>query len=218
MNGRLILSFLRDLKKNNDREWFQAQTKRWHEAREEFRLFVESLLDGLQTTAPDWAQHTAADCVFRIHRDMRFSKDKTPYKTNVSASLGASGRSVSEPGFYVSIEPGGKSMLAAGLYQPSPGELNSIRSAIAQDATPLRKLITSIAPGFPDGINGDRSKTVRGFRPDHPAYDLIQIKSFCAWREYPDSAVLNGTFTSDAKAALASSVPLCRWIDSVIKK
>lgn len=215
MNSRLVLDFLRDLNQHNDREWFQSQAERWQEVREEFRQFVESLLDGLASTAPDWAQHSAADCIFRIHRDLRFSKNKTPYKTNVSASLGANGKSVHDPGFYVSLEPGGKSMLAAGLYQPTPGELNAIRTRLASDAASLRRRLASapLRRVFPDGLNGDRSKSVRGIPPDHPNFDLIQVKSFIVWREFPDAEVEAGDFAKAARAAARTVVPLCRWLD-----
>ena len=210
-----ILDFLRDLKAHNDREWFQSQTTRWHHARDQFKAFVETLLDSLSESAPAWAGHDAADCIFRLHRDLRFAKDKSPYKTNVSAFFSAAGRSVHDPGFYVSLEPDGKSMLAAGLYQPTPGELSTLRAAIAADARPLRQILAAakLRKAFPDGLNGEKSKTVRGYRPDHPAWDLLQIKSLIVWREFSDHDIQNGTFAKLARPALQSSLPLCEWLD-----
>ena len=211
-----ILSFLRDLQRHNDREWFQSHSERYADARVIFRDFIGDLIEGLAKDEPAWAQLDPAKCVFRIHRDLRFSKNKTPYKTNFSASLAAGGKITASPGVYVSIEPGGKSMVAGGLYQPSPAELLQIRTRLAADPAAFRALLAArpCRRCFPEGLNGERSKAVRAFRPDHPAYDLIQVKSHIAFRTLPDTEVLAATFAKSALACCRSLIPLCRWLAS----
>lgn len=214
MNIQPIVSFLRDLARHNDREWFQGQADRYADARLIFKEFVGELIEALAKDEPAWAELDPAKCIFRLHRDLRFSKNKTPYKTNFSASLSAGGKSVDAPGVYVSIEPGGKSMVAGGLYQPTPAELQLIRTRIAADPAEYRALLKARAfqKYFPEGLNGDRSKVVRGYRPDHKAYDLIQIKSHIAFRTLPDEDVLAKTFAGTVAGSCRALIPLCRWL------
>jgi len=212
----LVLAYLRDLKKNNHREWFEANRPRFDAAREEFKRFVQTVIDALGEVEPAWGRHDAADCLFRIYRDVRFAKDKTPYKVSFSASIGDHGKSVHDPGVYVAIEPDGQSMLAGGMYQPTPTELVHIRARIAQDPAAFRALASdkTFRKYFPEGINGDRSKTVRGYRPDHEAFDFIRIKSHCAFRHLPDPEIEAKSYPALAAKSLAALVPLCRWLKS----
>jgi uncharacterized protein (TIGR02453 family) len=213
-NAKLVLAYLRDLKKNNDRDWFHASKDRYDEARAEFKSFVQDLIHDVAKAEPAWAHLDAGDCLFRIHRDLRFSNDKTPYKTSFSASISHGGKSVHDPGVYVQIEPDGNSMLAGGLYQPTPAELVHIRSRIAADPSVFRSLARSrsLLRHFAAGINGDTSKTVRGYPPDHEAYEFIRIKSFCAYQNVADRDVEATSFPAFAGKALTALVPLCRWL------
>ena len=149
MNAQPILSFLRDLKRNNNRDWFQSQRERYDEARMIFKDYVAGLIEKIGRDEPAWAHLDASKAIFRIFRDVRFAKNKDPYKTNMGAHLTGGGKVVDAPGVYVSIEPGGQSMIAGGLYMPSPADLvtqlspRSIRSL----AQVVRSELPATAPG-----------------------------------------------------------------------
>lgn len=218
MNAQPILSFLRDLKKNNNRDWFQANRERYDEARFAFKDFVTRVIEQIGEDEPAWAQIDPAKAIFRIFRDVRFSKNKDPYKPNMGAHLtaGGKGTEVDAPGVYVSIEPGGQSMIAGGIYMPSPADLAQIRRRIDEDASRYREILKERAfrKYFPDGLNGDKSKIVRGYKPDHPAYDLILVKSPIAWRHVPDAEVLDKRFEANVVGAFRAVIPLCRYLNA----
>jgi uncharacterized protein (TIGR02453 family) len=215
MQAGPVLSFLRDLKKHNDREWFERNRPRYEEARLIFKEFVAEVIGKVAADEPAWANIDAGKAIFRIFRDVRFSKNKDPYKTNLGAHLTGGGKVVDAPGVYISLEPGGQSMIAGGLYMPSPADLAQIRRRLAEDAEPYRVILKDRAfrKHFPDGLNGERSKLVRGVKPDHAAYDLIQVKSHIAWRNIPDAEVLDKKFTAAVVGAFRALIPLCRHLD-----
>ena len=129
MISKGIVDFLKALEKNNNREWFQ-QNRDWYEkAKTEFELFVNSLLHELRLIDPGLSLISAKDCIFRIYRDVRFSKDKTPYRYHLAFSIGPGGRQLTEPGYYVHFEPG-NNFIAGGIYRPEPEKLAAIRQEI----------------------------------------------------------------------------------------
>ena len=118
----IILDFLSKLKENNNREWFQANKKFYEEAKSEVEAFVDDLIPRMAAFEPSLKYVTAKECMFRIFRDVRFSKDKVPYKTNMGAWITKGGRKSPGPGYYLHIQPG-ESMLAGGVYMPEPDKL-----------------------------------------------------------------------------------------------
>ena len=127
-----VFKFLKKLKKNNNRDWFKANKNEFDSARADFIEAVDRLITGLSRFDPDMAGTNAEDCVFRIYRDVRFSNDKTPYKTAFGAAMQPDGRSCGIPGYYLHISPG-ESLLAGGAYQPPGPQLKKIRNRIAGD-------------------------------------------------------------------------------------
>ena len=132
------LAFLRDLKAHNDRGWFESNRPRYEAARAAFEGLVGDLISRFGAV-DDLCGASPRDCVFRINRDIRFSADKSPYKTSMGALLGPSGRKSGVRSYYLHLEPDGNSMLAGGLHSPEPGELAKIRRAIEEDAHPHRR-------------------------------------------------------------------------------
>jgi uncharacterized protein (TIGR02453 family) len=112
----IIFEFLKDLKTNNNREWFQANKDRYDRAKREFESFINDLIPMIRTIDPLVDMVTAKDCVFRIYRDVRFSHDKAPYKPNMGAYIARGGKKSEMAGYYVHFEPG-ESMLAGGFYR-----------------------------------------------------------------------------------------------------
>ena len=124
-----ILQFLRNLEKNNNREWFNENKMLYQEAQQDVISFVEKLIEEMADFDEEMGKLDAKKSVFRIYRDTRFSKDKTPYKTNFGAGLGM-GKGNKISGYYLHIEPG-KSFLAGGVYNPEPSVLKTIRHEIS---------------------------------------------------------------------------------------
>ena len=214
MDAAFILKFLADVGQNNDREWFATQTERYQTVRAEFQEFVGEVLSNLADVRPAFGELDPAKCIFRIHRDVRFSKNKTPYKTNVSAVIGVGGKNTDDPCGYFQLEPGGRSMVACGLYQPNAAELHQVRQRIAAAPATLRSILRGMKKHYPDGLTGERSARLRGFTPDHPAYDLLIFKSFVATRTFSDEAVKAKTFSAQMKASLRAMLPLLDWLEA----
>ena len=140
MNFEKALKFLKDLSKNNNREWFEKNKSRFTECKDEFEGFVSVLLDDMIQFDSSLAGLNPKKLIFRIYRDVRFSKDKTPYKKNFSAGFSAEGKGMGTPGYYFHIQPNGESFVAAGLFQPVPENLAKIRQEIDYNGDQLKKI------------------------------------------------------------------------------
>jgi len=124
-----LFSFLDNLSKNNSREWFEENRKTYNQLRQHFSDVVSLLIHELQSLDPYIRGISAKDTIFRINRDIRFSPDKSPYKTNMGAYIASGGKKSGLPGYYLHIEPG-KCMIAGGMYMPPSKELNILRKLI----------------------------------------------------------------------------------------
>jgi len=213
-----ILSFLGDLGKNNDREWFEANRGRYDEARGAFLGLVGELLGGLAAVDETVGGVSPAECVFRINRDVRFSKDKSPYKANMGALLGPLGRKSGARSYYFHLEPGGNSMLAGGLYAPEPAQLARVRDAIARDPKPLKRILSR--PDFVaafGGLAGESLKTApRGYPEDHPEIELLRKKQFLVVRSLSDAAAARSDLVPRAIEAYRAMKPFLVWLESVL--
>ncbi|WP_031428655.1 DUF2461 domain-containing protein [Flavimarina sp. Hel_I_48] len=186
-----IFKFLNALKENNQREWM-AENKPWYLKNEALlKSFYGEIQDGLNTF-----DHIEKTKVFRIHRDVRFSKNKTPYNVHRSASFSREGAH-RRGGYYLRIEPGGKSRMAGGFFNPNPADLKRIRKEFEVDAAPIRTILnaTKFKKAF-SGLNtNNQVKTApRGFDIENPANDLIKNKSFVVSHSFSDQEVLSANF------------------------
>lgn len=185
--------FLKQLKKNNNRDWFNNHKDTYIAELAHLEAFADALLiemnkhDVLET-------ETGKKSLFRIYRDTRFSKDKIPYKTHFSGSFKRATK-LRRGGYYFHIEPGG-SFLGGGFWAPEPKDLKRIRDEIAYDDAPLRKILKS--KSFVDtfgSIEGDKVQNApKGFPADHPAIDLLRYKQFLLVRKFTDKEVLSPDF------------------------
>ena len=180
------LQFLRDLKANNNREWFQANKKTYDGIRAEMNLFYQDIMQRLN-------QHDEIEKLkmFRIYRDVRFSHDKTPYNPHFAGSFSRSGRRL-RGGYYLRIRPG-ESFLAGGFWAPNKEDLFRIRKEFELDDQEIREVLSNkeFKKHFGSELKGDEVKTApKGFNKEHPAIDLIRKKGFVAVREFTDREVL----------------------------
>ena len=126
---KIVLDFLAQLQENNTREWFQLHKKQYDEAKKEVESFVNSIIPAIAKFDESVKYIEAKDCMFRIFRDVRFAKDKSPYKTNMGAWITHAGRKGTGPGYYIHLQPGG-SFISVGVYMPEPEQLKKIRKEI----------------------------------------------------------------------------------------
>ena len=176
-----VLPFLRDLSKNNNRDWFNANKEEYLRAKVEFDLLVEAMIAELQVFDPNVAGATAKNCVFRIYRDTRFSKDKTPYKNHMGAYMIGGGRKSALPGYYVHIEPGG-SFIAGGMWKPGPDKLKAIRREIANFPEDITAIIEdkTFSSKYSMYTEDKLSRPPQGFSADLKQIELIKNKHFIA--------------------------------------
>jgi uncharacterized protein (TIGR02453 family) len=190
------LTFLKNLQKHNNKPWFDANRKAYDAAKADFTQFVRQLIDGTAAFDPTVQHLQPKECMFRINRDVRFSKDKSPYKTNMGASINKGGKKISAAGYYFHCEPGGKSFIAGGIYMPMPPDLVKLRQEVDYNWKDFQKIVKTKA--FKD-IYGDLEKTgemtlsrpPKGYEADNPAIEYIKLKSYIASANLTD-AVLTG--------------------------
>lgn len=190
-----LLSFLSDLKNNNTREWFAENKERFLEQKSAFDQFTIQLIS-MFAEFENMDGVELKHCSYRIYRDVRFSKDKAPYKTWFSASFSEGGRKSGLMDYYVHIEPGGKSFLGGGMYDPTPEQLALFRQEIDYNAKHLKGIIQSptFLQVFGEPVGDSLKKMPKGYEVDHPEIELLKKKQLFFWRKYSDSELTNPLF------------------------
>jgi uncharacterized protein (TIGR02453 family) len=189
-----IFNFLDKLKKNNNREWFNDHKDQYVEIHEQVISFADSLLSEMKTH-DEIATISGKKSLFRIYRDVRFSKDKAPYKNHFSGSLQRASKWL-RGGYYFHLEPDNV-IIAAGFFSPSKEDLLRIREEIAADDQPMRQILndSSFKKTFGD-LEGEQLKTApKGFDKEHPAIDLIRFKQFYFTHKYSSKEVQDSNFS-----------------------
>ena len=192
---KFILSFLKDLAKNNDREWFQDNKQRYQQAHAAFITLMGNLIDKIGKFDPDIATLDPKKCVFRIYRDVRFSKSKTPYKNNFGANMSPGGRKSGLASYYIHIQPGA-SMLAGGMYHPEPENLARIRQEIDYNPGILSEILRSSAFRNQFGeMKGEKLKRPpKGYDPEHLNIEWLKHKDFIVYKSISDRELMGKNF------------------------
>jgi uncharacterized protein (TIGR02453 family) len=179
MNLKKSYDFLCDLQINNDRDWFHKNDKLYKEAKKEFELFVEKLIVMTREFDSSIGLLAAKDCTFRIHRDVRFSGNKDPYKTNMGAYIVRGGKKSPFAGYYMHLEPEG-SFIGGGIYMPEPQVLNALRNEVFENTDEFKKILNEkeFKKIFPE-IYGEKLKTApKGFPKDFEDIELLKFKHY----------------------------------------
>lgn len=209
-------TFLKNLEANNNRDWFKAEKKTFDQIQEAFVEVVGDLIHRIAVFDEEVSGIDPKKCVMRIYRDIRFSKDKSPYNTHLSAHILGGGRQneTGQAGYYVRLAPG-SSIVAGGAHLPPSSWIKQIRAEIDANADELREIIA--APDFKKyfgRITGDRLKTApKGYPRDHPAIDLLQFKSFLAVHEVSDKKALSDGFPAYAVKVFAAYEPFKNFLN-----
>ncbi|MFL5731260.1 MAG: DUF2461 domain-containing protein [Cytophagaceae bacterium] len=215
MDFKPAFKFLKDLKSNNNKEWFDRNKDRYLAVKKDFEGFVEELIHGISSFDREVGGVDPKKCIFRIYRDVRFSKDKIPYKVHMGAYIAAGGAKSPKAGYYFHLEPG-KNLVAGGLWMPEPPVLNSIRQAIDYDAKPLLKIINSKSFKNAFGeIEGEKlSRPPKGFDAEHPQIELIKHKSFNVMHPLSDVQINASGFKKELLKIYKEMKPLNDYLNS----
>lgn len=216
------LKFLKDLKKNNTREWFEKHRRNYELAKQDFASLVEKAITCHSPKDPEIASLQPKDCMFRINRDIRFSKDKSPYKTNFGASINRGGKKSVYAGYYFHCEPG-NSFVGGGLWMPMPDALKKVRQEIdycfAEFAKILRhKKFKSIYGELYKGEDILLSRPPKGYDSDNPAIEFIRMKSFIAMRPLQDAELTHPKAVDTITTAFAGLQPVIQFINRALEE
>ncbi|MFT4762221.1 MAG: hypothetical protein ACI9XO_002967 [Paraglaciecola sp.] len=207
-----IVKFLKKLQKNNNRLWFIEHKEEYTTEHAHFKTFTSTLFDKM-------SQYDNLESlkVYRIYRDVRFSKNKTPYKSNFAGGMKRATKWL-RGGYYFHIQPGGASMIGGGFWGPNVADLKRIRQEIAVDAEPLRKILAD--PTFLKvfgNLEGTQLKTApRDYPKDHPNIDLLRYKQFVVRRHFTDEEVLADDFLPKMIETFRAMRPFFDYMSDVL--
>jgi uncharacterized protein (TIGR02453 family) len=219
INPKLI-SFLKKIKKNNNREWFEDNKEEYKNLRFEFTEFLEKMSHEIARFDPavkkSLDENKNVVKVFRIHRDARFSKDKTKYKTNISGYVSADPRNSEEPVYYMSVEPGENSFMGGGTHLPEKQHLDRLRAKIVFQPDALKDIEKTLAfkKEFPELLDRSRSLKVapRGYDSENKAIEYLRLKSFSAGRDVTDSELQDEKFEKNLLRSFKKLYPLADFL------
>jgi uncharacterized protein (TIGR02453 family) len=213
------LAFLRGLKRHNDRAWFAARKDAYErDVKAPMIALVERLAGDLRRFAPDLVASPRAS-LYRVHRDTRFSTDKSPFKTQIGAVFPHRALHRHQgAGLYVEIGPAGV-MIGGGIYMPQPPELHALRNHLAANTARFRSLVES--PGFRRSVGAVTGSSLRrvprGFSPDHPAAEYLKLKQFLFGRDYPAAFATSPSFYRQVVALFERMAPVVAFLNEPLE-
>ena len=209
-----LFSFLAELKENNSKDWFQANKDRYRsDVQEPLLGFISAFAEPLSTISSNFVAdpRPSGGSMFRIYRDVRFSRDKSPYKVHAAAQFRhREGRDVHAPGFYLHLEPG-QVFMGSGLWHPAGPTLTAIRSAIIDDPERWRQVSESLDLGGESLKRGPR-----GIDPDHPFIDDLKRKDFVSFTNTSQSAACQRGFLDSFVGSCRTASPLMGFLTQVV--
>ena len=212
-----VFQFLNQLKRHNNREWMQDHRNTYLVCKEEVTELILQLISGISRFDSGIISLRPQDCMFRINRDVRFSQNKDPYKTNFGAAITAGGRKTGKPSYYLHIAPD-KSFFAGGMYMPSSERLKKIRQEIDYNASELKSIISddTFYKTFGD-VRGQILKTrPKGYSSDHPEIMLLRLKSFLVKKDLPDNFFNSPDYLSHLISLSKMIYPFNKYLEVAI--
>jgi len=214
------LQFLEDLKANNNRDWFLDNKKRYEIFKKDYHQLVSDFLDAMKPLDPSLELLEIKNCTFRINRDIRFSKDKSPYKAHLGIWMSAGAKGANPSGYYVHIEKGG-SFIAGGFYSPEPEELKKVRKEIAFFYDDLEEILNDKnfkkEFGSLDRTESNSLKNApKDYEKDHPAIEHLKLKSYTASQKFDIREVSQKDFVAKMSKKLIALKPLNDFINRAL--
>lgn len=213
------LAFLKDLNRNNNREWFAEHKQRYEAAKEDVLRFIEELIPLLASADPQFPADTQAKrCLLRIYRDVRFSKNKDPYKNNYGITF-SKGKGPSEPGYYLHIQPG-ECFFAAGTWMPEPAELKMIREEIDYNASEFVEILNNkdFNTLFQLSDENKLKKAPKGYEADHPQIELLKLKSFTAIYPFDEKELFKPSIIDKLETAFKAVRPFVVFLRNAVQQ
>ncbi len=210
---KAALDFFKQLEKNNNRDWFNERKKEFKTVEAEVKQVYNSIFEALN-------EHDDIDKVkmFRIYRDVRFSKNKSPYKTHFGGSFHRTKPKL-RGGYYLHIQPNNESFLATGFWEPVKEDLLRIRKEFEMDDSEIRAILANkdFNSVWGDTFEGDEVKTApKGFNKEHKAIDLIKKKQFIFTKKYTDKEVLSNNFLDEVNTSFKAIRPFFDYMSDVL--
>ena len=214
------LKFLKELKKNNNKPWFDSHRKEYEAAKNDFMGFIQAVIDKHGKSDATIKSIAAKDCLFRINRDIRFSKDKSPYKTNMGAYINRGGKKSFFGGYYFHCEPG-QSFVGGGLWMPMPPELSKVRQEIDYNFAAFKKIITSkkfksVYKDLSRDAEYVLSRVPKGYEPTNPAAEYLKMKSFVSLTSLKDPELTSKNLVKKTTNAFEALQPLIEFINHAL--
>ncbi len=215
------LQFLEDLIANNNTDWMHANKKRYENYKKDYHNYITNLLSELKPLDKSLEPLEVKNCTFRINRDIRFSKDKSPYKTNMGVWFTQNKFRKNSPGYYIHYEKG-NSFIAGGVWCPEPEELKKIRKEIAFFHDDLETIVNdkTFKKEYKDLTRDENNmlkKAPKDFDPNHPAIEFLKLKSFTASEKIDDQLFLNKDFSKIATQKLIVLKPLNDFLNRALE-
>lgn len=210
------LQFLEDIKENNNREWFHENKSYYEEYKKEYAKLIQAFLDEMTPKDEALKHLEPKDCSFRIARDIRFSKDKTPYKTHMGIWLSGGTKNTNMPGYYIHIEKG-KSFIGGGVWWPDNADLKKIRKEIAYFYEDLEEILNDKKfkkefGSFERDDTNSLKTSPKDYEKDHPAIEFLKLKSFTAGQKIDDSLLTDKDFVKKISEKLIALKPLNNFL------
>lgn len=215
------IKFLKDLSKNNNKPWFDANRKQYENAKADFAGFIQTIIDKHGKKDESIAHLKAKDCMFRINRDVRFSKDKSPYKNNMGAYINKGGKKSLFGGYYFHCQPG-QSFVGGGLWMPMPPELAKVRQEIDYNFDAFKKIIgskkfKSVYSDLSRDTEYILSRVPKGYEADNPAVEYLKLKSFVAMVPVKDPELNSKDLSKKVLVAFEALQPLLEFVNQSIE-
>jgi uncharacterized protein (TIGR02453 family) len=221
MLSKDTLQFLEDLKTNNNRDWFLDSKKRYEAVKKDYHQLIADLLDALKPLDSSLEMLEVKNCTFRINRDIRFAKDKSPYKTHLGIWISSGAKNVEASGYYLHIE-NGTCFVGGGIYCPQPDQLQKIRKEINffyDDLTAI--LENKTFQSTYQNLNRDENTTLknppRGYEKDNPAIEFLKLKSFTATQKFDSKLVTQKDFVAKMTEKMIALKPFNNFIDRALE-
>jgi len=214
------LKFLKELKKNNNKSWFEQHRNQYEITKADFHAFLEGLIPAVGSFDAPIGNLAVKDCIFRINRDVRFSKDKSPYKSNMAGYFNKGGKKSNGAGYYIHIEPG-KSFAGGGIWMPLAPDLSKIRQEIDYNFMEWKKLVNNAAfkKTFTRGVLSDDTlvRPPKGYDETNKAIDYLKMKSFTVMRSFTDAEVQDKAFTKEAAKTFRIMKPMIDFLNTALE-
>jgi len=217
MISKNTLQFLQNLKSNNNKEWFDKNRNDYEQAKIELKDLCTNIISEVSKFDSGLIGLEPKNCIFRINRDIRFSKDKSPYKTNMGAYFSKHGKNNGVGGYYFHIEPG-KSFIGGGVYGCMPDQLKSIRQEIDYNFNDFKRIISASAfkKMYPK-LEGEKLKNApKGYDENNPAVDFLKHKNLYVSNMFTDEELMDKNFYKTFAAKAKVLHPLLQFFDTAI--